>query len=51
MWISNLNIIPTIKNPLAGGTPPVSYFIISENAGDILEMEANTDQMVSEAAP
>lgn len=51
MWLG-IGISITHPQP-RGNTPPPAqtYFLISENTGDILEMEANTDQMVSEAAP
>jgi len=43
MWISNLNIIPAIKNPLAGATPPASGFVELEPNLFLVELEASTD--------
>ena len=56
MFIGNTYIIPAITNLPGQGSggptpPPPTYFIISESTGDILEIEVNTDEMISEVAP
>lgn len=47
MWISNLNIIPTVSNlPGQGSSGPApSVFFIALESGltDIVELEASTD--------
>jgi hypothetical protein len=39
MWIGIGNIIPIIKRPIGGGTPPVGNFIELEPNLDLIELE------------
>lgn len=42
MWISNLNIIPAIKNPVSGSAPPPTGDFIALESGltDIVALES-----------
>ena len=51
MFIGIGNIIPIIKRPISGGSPPVQTFNILAENNDKLVTEAQSDNMVTEQAP